>query len=266
MADELPMGITAEQGVASAYVEGIITKGEESFPAQVTINFWNVGSLANDNYGVATMTIAEQGKCKFVCVNTTDQGVFSGGPNGSITFSGLLNGLHVELINRGYFQINDGTKIYQIPVDNPEIFSKYDWDLFNKEFKLKDSGAAFSGLTGQVEILVPGAKDWKLVKLDTIMPVGSHIRTQEDSTAILSFPDMSTFVLKEDSEVIITTPPEKESKLSLIAGNIWVNVKKMVYEGSMEIEMNQAVAGIKGTTFIAEENGNTSTLKLSREL
>jgi hypothetical protein len=36
----------------------------------------------------------------------------------------------------------------------------------------------------------------------------------------------------------------------------------MVKDGSMEIEMSQGVAGIKGTIFVCEEDGQTSTLKV----
>jgi hypothetical protein len=57
---------------------------------------------------------------------------------------------------------------------------------------------------------------------------------------------------------------EKESdvvrKVNLVIGNIWTNFKKMTGTGSMSVEMNQAVAGIKGTTFACEETGETSTL------
>ncbi len=126
-----------------------------------------------------------------------------------------------------------------------------------------DSGARFSGMTGQVEWRADDDPDgWKLCKPGTKLPVFAHIRTQENSTAILSFSDKSTFVLKPDSEVVIDSPPEKESKIKLVAGNIWVNLKKMVNDGSMSMEMNQAVAGIKGTTFVASETNGVSGIKV----
>ena len=131
-----------------------------------------------------------------------------------------------------------------------------------------NTGMVFSGMTGQVEYLLPGKdpeddNSWKLAKMDgSSFPPGTHVRTMEDSQAILSFPDMSTFVLKPETEVIVTTPPQKDSKIKLVAGNIWVNIKKMINEGSMEIEMNQATAGIKGTTFVLSDDGKTSTLKV----
>ena len=89
-----------------------------------------------------------------------------------------------------------------------------------------------------------------------------HIRTGPRSSAIISFGDLSTFVMKADTEIILSTPPEKESKLDLVIGNIWVNVKKMAKNGTMEVTMNHAVSGIKGTTFVCESTGTTSTLKV----
>ena len=68
--------------------------------------------------------------------------------------------------------------------------------------------------------------------------------------------------MKEDTIIVLDIKNERESKIGLVAGNIWINLKKMVEDGSMEVEMSQAVAGIKGTTFICEEKGGVSTLKV----
>ena len=70
---------------------------------------------------------------------------------------------------------------------------------------LVDSGARFSGISGQVEIRHEGAgeKDRKIAKIDTPLYERDHIRTDEDATCILSFADMSTFVLKPESEIVL---------------------------------------------------------------
>ena len=73
---------------------------------------------------------------------------------------------------------------------------------------------------------------------------------------------MTTFVMKPESEIILDTPPEKDSKIKLISGNIWENVKKMLKDGSMEVEMSQAICGARGTIFVSEETGTLSTLKV----
>jgi len=127
-----------------------------------------------------------------------------------------------------------------------------------------DSGTRFSGITGVVEMRLPWEckRCWHAVKQGTIIPVGAHIRTEDDSACVLSFPDLSTFVLKDNAEIIIDAPPSKDTKVELLKGSLWSNVKEIFKTGSMEIEMNQAVAGIKGTTFALSDDGQTSTIKV----
>jgi ferric-dicitrate binding protein FerR (iron transport regulator) len=73
---------------------------------------------------------------------------------------------------------------------------------------------------------------------------------------------MSTFILKAETEIVLVVPENKDSKLKLVIGNIWTNVKKMVKDGSMEIDMEQAVLGTKGTTFVCSSDGKTSTMQI----
>ncbi|MEM4347262.1 MAG: FecR family protein [Candidatus Altiarchaeota archaeon] len=123
-----------------------------------------------------------------------------------------------------------------------------------------DSGVRVAGMTGQCDIEIDGVR--RPLKMDDVIPVDAHIITEEDSKIILAFTDMSTFVVEPESHIVISAPAEKESKLKLVAGNIWANIKKMIKDGTMEVEMNQAVAGIKGTTFVCEEKDGKSTLKV----
>lgn len=128
---------------------------------------------------------------------------------------------------------------------------------------MADSGVRFSGLTGQVDIRPDRDDDaWRGAGLKSIINVDDHVRTGEESWAILSFADMTTFKLRPESEVIIDTPPEKDSKISLVCGKVWTNVKKMIKDGTMEVEMSQAGGSIKGTTIVCEETGDSSTLKV----
>ncbi|MBP7635654.1 FecR domain-containing protein [Candidatus Ozemobacteraceae bacterium] len=124
---------------------------------------------------------------------------------------------------------------------------------------LEDAGVVFSDLAGQVEVR-PGDDEeaWEFAKIDRKLYTDDHVKTGLDSSAILSFADMSTFVMKPSTEIILSSPTKKESKIKLAAGNIWVNVKKMVQDGTMEIEMSQAVAGIKGTNITCQTNPDGS--------
>ena len=112
----------------------------------------------------------------------------------------------------------------------------------------EDSGARFSDLSGEIDVR-PQAneEDWKIAKLEMVLNVDDHVKTAEKSTAIISFADMTTFVMKPQSEIILSSSAAKDTQVKLLSGNLWVNVKKMMKDGSMDIEMSQAVAGIKGT-------------------
>ncbi len=114
----------------------------------------------------------------------------------------------------------------------------------------------FGDLHGEVNVR-PNSEDddaYIFAELDTGLKHDDRIRTLPKSGAILSFSDMSTFVMKEDTVIVLDIANERESKIGLVAGNIWVNLKKMVADGSMEVEMAQAVAGIKGTNITCSSN------------
>ena len=95
-----------------------------------------------------------------------------------------------------------------------------------------------------------------------VLPYGTMIKQQDNSYVLLSFPDMTTFETEKEGIIVLSNPPEKESQIQLLWGNLKVNVKKMLKDGSMDIEMSQAVLGIKGTTFLLKEDGITSSLKV----
>jgi hypothetical protein len=141
--------------------------------------------------------------------------------------------------------------------DNSQTFN------VNLEGQEYDSQARFNSVTGEVMISPdPEHVEWKPVTPKTIIKVGDHISTGADSQAILQFKDMTTFQMKPETEVIVKTPPGQETKFGLVMGHLWANTKKMFTNGHMEVEMGQAVAGIKGTTFVCEETKSTSTLKV----
>lgn len=90
-----------------------------------------------------------------------------------------------------------------------------------------DSGVRFSDLSGEVD-LRPDCKvnAWKTAEIKTIPCVDDHVRTGEDSSAILSFADMTTFVMKPETEIILDVAPQRDAKVKLVSGNIWEKVKR----------------------------------------
>jgi len=137
--------------------------------------------------------------------------------------------------------------------------------LFSPCFAAEDSGIKFSDLHGEVTVRPDDNEEgWELAELSSKLNVLDHVKTEQDSGAILSMQDMTTFVVKPESEIILTVPSGQDSKVTLVAGNIWVNVKKMVTNGTMEVEMSQAVAGIKGTNITCQTSRDEDRIQVLR--
>lgn len=112
-----------------------------------------------------------------------------------------------------------------------------------------DSKVRFNDLYGEVSIRPNDDEDdaYEYAELDTIIYENDRIRTKEDSGAILGLEDMSTFVLKPESILVIYSKEANVTKMEMLAGRIWGNIKKMSEGESFGFEMTQCVAGIKGT-------------------
>ena len=137
--------------------------------------------------------------------------------------------------------------------------------LFSPCFAAEDSGIRFSELHGEVTVRPDDNEDvWDMAELSTKLNVSDHVKTAEDSGAILNMLDMTTLVIKPESEIVVTVPSGQDSKITLVAGNIWVNVKKMVTHGTMEVEMSQAVAGIKGTNITCSTGRDEDRIQVLR--
>jgi len=122
----------------------------------------------------------------------------------------------------------------------------------------------FGDLHGEVNVR-PNCEDddaYIFAELSTPLRHDDRIKTFPRSGAILSFSDMSTFVMREDTIIVLDIANVRQTKIGMVAGNIWMNLQRMVQDGSMEVEMSQAVAGIKGTTFVASEVNGVSTIKV----
>jgi hypothetical protein len=138
---------------------------------------------------------------------------------------------------------------------------------FSPAFAADDNAIVrFGDLHGEVNVR-PNSEDddaYIFAELKTPLKHDDRIKTLPKSGAILSFSDMSTFVMKEDSVIVLDIANEKNTKIGLVAGNIWVNLKKMVADGSMEIEMSQAVAGLKGTNITCSTRGGEDRIQVLR--
>jgi hypothetical protein len=128
----------------------------------------------------------------------------------------------------------------------------------------KDSKIRFNDLYGEVSIRCNDRDDdvYEFAELDMEIFENDRIRTKEESGAILGLEDMSTYVIKPESELIIRTVEENTPKWKILVGTMISNVKKMAEGRSLEIEMSQCVCGQNGTIFVVEETGKESRVWL----
>jgi len=223
-----------------------------------TLTFFNTGGEARLVAACGDLS-EERARVKSLsCEGIDVTGTFTGGPNGIAVFNTGSGEIKLQLTDGKVFSFTTQGFSLNLTVTDPSIF-----DAWVEDADARDSGARVSDLNGQVEIACPpDLEAWDVMKMGRVIYVDCHLKTGEDSSAVISFSDMTTFEMKSESEIVIDTPPEKESKLSLIAGNIWVNVKQMVKDGTMKVHMSQAVAGIKGTKFVLTETGSESSIRV----
>lgn len=150
--------------------------------------------------------------------------------------------------------------------NNPSTISTTEPVTSAEGVVLIPSGIIFADLYGEVSVKHAGEDDsmYEFAEIGMVLYEGDVIRTRSQSGATLSFADLSTFVMKEESIIILDVANDdyQTKRLKLIAGKVLANVKKMVTDGTMDVEMSQGVSGIKGTVFVCEELDGTSTLKV----
>lgn len=137
----------------------------------------------------------------------------------------------------------------------PEPISRCDHPL---------SGISINDLCGEVSVRCNDDEDdsYEFAELDGLIREEDRIRTKEESEVILGLEDMNTYHIRPNSIVVIRTEKNNVTKLEMIVGSIWANIKKMAEGKSIELEMSHCVSGIKGTIVAFEERNGKSNVYL----
>lgn len=131
-----------------------------------------------------------------------------------------------------------------------------------------DSKIRFNDFYGEVKYRCSLEEDdaFEFADLDVVLYENDLIQTEEESGAILGLEDMSTYVIKPESRLIIRDTYDSRSpivqKLEMLGGSMLTNFKKMAEGKSLEVEMSQCVLGINGTIVAFEETGKESRVYL----
>ena len=162
------------------------------------------------------------------------------------------------------YTVKPGLTLPPAPEPEPEEDCNCDYIRDDIGYNMIDSHIRFNDFYGEVSYRPNWEDDdaYEYAEVDAVLYECYRIRTKEESGAILGLEDMSTYVMKENSELIIRTEDENISKLEMLVGMMWANTKKMAEGKSLEVEMTHCVAGINGTIFACEEKNGVSKVYL----
>ncbi len=113
-------------------------------------------------------------------------------------------------------------------------------------------------LSAIIEVKSPGVfvkstndADWKDAFDGTSVKQGDSVKTNENGSALIRFPDKSSTRLSQDSEITVTIfDTETNSvKITLLAGKIWSRVTKILGKSTFETESENLVASVRGTSY-----------------
>lgn len=120
-----------------------------------------------------------------------------------------------------------------------------------------DCGVRFRDLTGDVTVRCDNDDEdaYEHAEYDIPLYWRDRIKTEYDSEAVLGLENATSFVIKENSILVLPKYERGPTAFEMVMGTIWVNMKKMMKNGEIDLKGTQAVAGIRGTIVAAEETG-----------
>ena len=136
--------------------------------------------------------------------------------------------------------------------------------LPNKEEDLKkvlgdyEAGKPMSvwSVEGEPEMQVPGSDEWVILKKGDVIPKGARIFTGMDDDILVVLPGSYVVKVRGFSDITFNQTGiskalgrELINHLDLRNGDVEVQVEKGTYQGSMQVQMPQMVAGVRGTHF-----------------
>lgn len=138
-------------------------------------------------------------------------------------------------------------------------------DLTRKEEDIKrilgdyEAGKPMSvwDVKGEPEMQVPGSDEWVTLKKGDAIPPGARIFTGMDDDLLVSLPGVYLVKVRSFTDITFnqTGIPKALLKgelinhLDLRTGDVEVHVERGTYQGTMQVRMPQAVAGVRGTHF-----------------
>jgi hypothetical protein len=133
-----------------------------------------------------------------------------------------------------------------------------DNNVSNNDLRLR-ADIVDAGKGGEIAAVVkyPGSDAWVPLKPDDELPAGTEIFTGFDSTVVLSIPHVTTVEVLPLTKIVLN--PEGinaavqegliDNSLRLREGEVVIDVEGGAYQAALQVQMLNAVAGVRGTQF-----------------
>lgn len=132
--------------------------------------------------------------------------------------------------------------------------------------KMAKGEAKVTVLEGTAQAVCPGQRDARKLKINDSLKSGCDISTGDKSRMELSLPDKSIIRFAENTRFKITqvnvdNVGKRDVKFFVTIGKMWSNVRKALGgRGGFEVSCENAVAGVRGTVYRMNVEGDKSAL------
>lgn len=145
--------------------------------------------------------------------------------------------------------------------NQPSVSSKPAESIVQPNTAGKSAGNRFESINGQVNVM-RGGKTLNTA-LNTNLQPGDQIKTGSNSSASLQLANAVNLLMKSNSLLEIVKTAGSSPLLKFIGGNMQISLPKLPAGETLNIEMSQAEAIVKGTDFELWENGASSIIKVN---
>jgi ferric-dicitrate binding protein FerR (iron transport regulator) len=95
-----------------------------------------------------------------------------------------------------------------------------------------------------------------------LLTEGTKIKTAEAEGASFTLSETTTLQMNPNTQIEIQTSTATSQRLQLLQGEFTATVRNLPEGATLQVEMSQAIATVKGTVFTVTENGSESKLNV----
>jgi hypothetical protein len=124
------------------------------------------------------------------------------------------------------------------------------------ELKIGNGEASVNQLDGSAQVLIPGQKKWRSLKLRDTLKGGYEVQTGSKTKLELMLPDYSVIRFANNSHFKILQleagdeNKPRNVKVHMAVGRSWANLSRAIgKKGKFELSYENAVAGVRGTIY-----------------